>query len=338
MTPMRVVAGVAGGRRLQAPAGRRVRPTTDRVREALFSSLESLGVVRGADVLDLFAGTGALGIEALSRGAASATFVDADHAAVSAIKANLAATGLAGTVVQADAGRYLEGVARTFQLALVDPPYAFTDWPRLLERLPADVVALESGAEVDPGPGWETLRSRRYGDTVVTLARRAASREGGKIVGTALVPGSFDPVTYGHLDIIERAATLFDEVVVAAVANPGKAPVFSLEERQSMLADVTAHLANLRIEAFDGLLVDFAVRRGVTAVVKGLRAVSDFDYELQMAQMNYRLSGIETLFMPTTPEHSFLSSSLVREVASFGGEVSSMVPPAVAKRLEERFR
>ncbi len=156
--------------------------------------------------------------------------------------------------------------------------------------------------------------------------------------GTAICPGSYDPVTLGHLDIIERAATLFDEVVVAAVANPGKASVFGLDERQSMLADVTAHLPNLRIESFDGLMVDFAARRGVKAVVKGLRAVSDFDYELQMAQMNYRLSGVETLFMPTTPEHSFLSSSLVREVASFGGEVSSMVPPAVAKRLEERFR
>jgi len=333
-----VVAGVAGGRRLQAPPGRRVRPTTDRVREALFSSLESLGAVRGATVVDLFAGTGALGIEALSRGAASATFVDADAAAVRSIRANLAATGLTGTVVQADVGRFLDGVGEPFDLALVDPPYSFAGWPALLERLPAGLVVLESGAEVEVGPGWETLRSRRYGDTVVTLARRTASREGCKIVGTALVPGSFDPVTFGHLDIIERAATLFDEVVVAAVANPGKASVFDLDERQSMLADVTSHLGNVRIESFEGLLVDFAVRRKVNAIVKGLRAVSDFDYELQMAQMNYRLSGVETLFMPTTPEHSFLSSSLVREVASFAGEVSSMVPPAVATRLEERFK
>ncbi len=335
---MRVVAGVAGGRRLQAPPGRRVRPTTDRVREALFSSLESLSALQGAAVADLFAGTGALGIEALSRGAASATFVDADATAVRTIKANLAATGLRGTVVQGDVLRFVEDGGVTFDVAFVDPPYAFTAWPELLDRLPATLVALESGSELDLGPRWETLRSRRYGGTVVTLARRAASREGGKIVGTALIPGSFDPVTYGHLDIIERAAALFDEVVVAAVGNPAKAPVFTLEERQSMLADVTAGLPNLRIESFDGLLVDFAVARGVRTIVKGLRAVSDFDYELQMAQMNYRLAGVETLFMPTTPEHSFLSSSLVREVASFGGEVSSMVPPAVAKRLEERFR
>ncbi len=153
----------------------------------------------------------------------------------------------------------------------------------------------------------------------------------------ALVPGSFDPVTFGHLDVIERAARLFDEVLVAVVENPQKSTLFGLEERTEMLADVTSHLHNLKVDAFEGLLVDFALDRGVTAIVKGLRAVSDFEYELQMAQLNYRMSGIETLFMPTTPGHSFLSSSLVREVAQFGGDVSSMVPAQVGKRLEERF-
>ncbi len=154
----------------------------------------------------------------------------------------------------------------------------------------------------------------------------------------ALVPGTFDPVTFGHVDIVERTARQFDEVVVAAVAHPAKAGVlFSAEERQAMLAEVTAHLPNVRVELFGGLLADFAQAQGARAIVKGLRAVSDFDYELQMAQMNYRLSGVETLFMPTAPEHSFLSSSLVREVARFGGEVSSMVPPDVARRLKERF-
>lgn len=154
----------------------------------------------------------------------------------------------------------------------------------------------------------------------------------------ALIPGSFDPVTFGHLDIVERTARQFDEVVVAAVSRPGKGtPLFTIEERREMLADVTTHLPNVSVTAFDGLLADFALSRGVGAIVKGLRAVSDFDYELQMAQMNYRLSGVETLFMPTAPEHSFLSSSLVREVARFGGEVSSMVPPEVARRLKERY-
>ena len=154
----------------------------------------------------------------------------------------------------------------------------------------------------------------------------------------ALVPGTFDPVTFGHLDIVERTARQFDEVVVAAVARPAKADVlFEAEERRAMLSEVTAHLGNVRVELFGGLLADFAQAQGARAIVKGLRAVSDFDYELQMAQMNYRLSGVETLFMPTAPEHSFLSSSLVREVARFGGEVSSMVPPDVARRLKERF-
>jgi pantetheine-phosphate adenylyltransferase len=157
-------------------------------------------------------------------------------------------------------------------------------------------------------------------------------------VAIALVPGTFDPVTFGHLDIVERTARQFDEVVVAAVARPGKARVlFEAEERRTMLAEVTAHLPNVRVELFHGLLADFAQAQGARAIVKGLRAISDFDYELQMAQMNYRLSGVETLFMPTAPEHSFLSSSLVREVARFGGEVSSMVPPDVARRLKERF-
>jgi pantetheine-phosphate adenylyltransferase len=153
----------------------------------------------------------------------------------------------------------------------------------------------------------------------------------------ALIPGSFDPVTFGHLDVIERTARLFDDVLVAVVENPHKSTLFALDERTAMLAEVTAHLPNLKVDEFEGLLVDYALNRGVNAIVKGLRAVSDFEYELQMAQLNYRLSGIETLFMPTTPEHSFLSSSLVREVARFGGDVSSMVPPPVAERLRGRF-
>ena len=157
-------------------------------------------------------------------------------------------------------------------------------------------------------------------------------------MGTALCPGSFDPVTYGHLDIIERTARHFDDVIVAVIRNPQKSQsLFTLEERQEMLHEVTAHLTNIHIEFFKGLLVDFCAQVGADAIVKGLRFVSDFDYELQMAQMNQRLSGIDTFFISTSPQHSFLSSSLVREVARFGGDVSSMVPPLVAKRLAERF-
>ena len=158
-------------------------------------------------------------------------------------------------------------------------------------------------------------------------------------MATALCPGSFDPVTLGHLDIIERSSRHFDEVIVAVIRNPQKTQsLFSLEDRQQMLKEATQHLTNIRIEFFKGLLVDFAKDHGAEAIVKGLRAVSDFDYELQMAQMNQRLSGIDTFFISTSPQHSFLSSSLVREVARYGGDVSSMVPPMVAKRLAERYQ
>jgi pantetheine-phosphate adenylyltransferase len=145
-------------------------------------------------------------------------------------------------------------------------------------------------------------------------------------------------VTNGHLDIIERTAHHFDEVIVAVTRNPQKADSrFSLDERREMLAEAVDAIGNIRIETLTGLVVDFARDHGATAIVKGLRAVSDFEYELQMAQMNKRLSGVDTFFIPTGPEYSFLSSSLVCEVAKFGGDVSAMVPPGVAKRLVERF-
>ena len=157
-------------------------------------------------------------------------------------------------------------------------------------------------------------------------------------MSTALCPGSFDPVTLGHIDIIERSSRHFEQVIVAVIRNPQKTQsLFTLEERQEMLAECTAHLPNLRIEFFKGLLVEFAREHGANAIVKGLRAVSDFDYELQMAQMNQRLSGIDTFFLSTSPNYSFLSSSLVREVARYGGDVTSMVPPVVAQRLKDRF-
>jgi pantetheine-phosphate adenylyltransferase len=152
----------------------------------------------------------------------------------------------------------------------------------------------------------------------------------------AVCPGSFDPVTNGHLDIIERASRLFDEVIVAALPNASKRTLFTLTERMDLLGEVTAHLPNVRVDSFTGLLVDYCRTNDVVAVVKGLRAVSDFDYELQMAQMNHSLAGVETMFMATNPLYSFLSSSLVREVAAFGGDVSHLVPTVVLERLARK--
>jgi pantetheine-phosphate adenylyltransferase len=156
-------------------------------------------------------------------------------------------------------------------------------------------------------------------------------------VRRCVCPGSFDPVTNGHLDVIERASRLYDEVTVAVLVNTSKQGLFPVEERIDMLREVTASLGNIVVDSFHGLLVDHCRERDIPVVVKGLRAVSDFDYELQMAQMNHRLTGLETLFVATNPEYSFLSSSLVKEVAMFGGDVSGLVPDLVLARLANQL-
>jgi pantetheine-phosphate adenylyltransferase len=158
-----------------------------------------------------------------------------------------------------------------------------------------------------------------------------------RVAVTALCPGTFDPVTNGHVDIIERAAQQFDRVVVAVLDNPGKQPLFGVEERVAMLKEATAGIDRVEVDAFSGLLVEYAKRMGAKVIVKGLRAVTDFEYEIQMAQMNQRLGGVETFFMTTDPTWSYLSSSLVREVARFGGDVDGLVPPVVAERLREKL-
>jgi pantetheine-phosphate adenylyltransferase len=156
-------------------------------------------------------------------------------------------------------------------------------------------------------------------------------------VRRCVCPGSFDPVTNGHLDVIERASRLYDEVTVGVLVNTSKTGLFEVGDRIAMLQEVTAGLGNVVVDSFQGLLVDYCRARDIPVVVKGLRAVSDFDYELQMAQMNNRLTGVETLFVATNPEYSFLSSSLVKEVAKWGGDVSGLVPEPVLGRLRERL-
>jgi pantetheine-phosphate adenylyltransferase len=153
----------------------------------------------------------------------------------------------------------------------------------------------------------------------------------------AVCPGSFDPVTNGHLDIIERASKLCDELHVVIGQNRSKSRLFTVDERLEMLRAVTVHLDNVRVDSFTGLLVDYCRTQDIPLIVKGLRAVTDFDYELQMAQMNDQLAGVETVFMATNNRHSFLSSSLVKDVASGGGDVSALVPAYVRDRLTARF-
>ena len=154
----------------------------------------------------------------------------------------------------------------------------------------------------------------------------------------AVCPGSFDPVTNGHVDVISRAAGLYDELVVAVLVNPGKAGLFSVDERMDLLREAVSEMPNVVVDSFQGLLVDYCKAHEIPVIVKGLRAVSDFEYELQMAQMNRELANIETLFVPTAPQVGHLSSSLVKQIAMFGGDVSRLVPKAVNDRLLEHVR
>jgi len=151
-------------------------------------------------------------------------------------------------------------------------------------------------------------------------------------------PGSFDPVTNGHLDIISRAAQLYDEVVVAVAQNSSKTTLFTATERVELIREATKQLENVRVDRFEGLTVDFCRDNDISAIVKGLRAVSDFDYEMQMAQMNYNQSGVETLFMTTNPLYAFLSSSLVKDFAKWGGDVTGLVPATVLDKLTSRLK
>ena len=154
---------------------------------------------------------------------------------------------------------------------------------------------------------------------------------------SAICPGSFDPITYGHLDIIGRASVLYDELVIAVLVNHTKASLFTVEERIEMIREVTREFPNVRVDSWSGLLVEYCKAHKIPVIVKGLRAVSDFDYELQMAQMNHQLAGIETVFISTSPQYSFLSSSLVKEIAKYGGDVSAHVPATVLTQLLARL-
>jgi pantetheine-phosphate adenylyltransferase len=153
----------------------------------------------------------------------------------------------------------------------------------------------------------------------------------------AVCPGSFDPVTLGHVDVFERAAAQFDELIVVVLTNPNKSGMFDVAERIAMIEESTTHLPNLTVESGSGLVVDFVKAHGLTAIVKGLRTGTDFEYELQMAQMNKHIAGVDTFFVATTPRYSFVSSSLAKEVAGLGGDVSGLLPDAVNRRLAAKL-
>lgn len=361
---LRITGGALARRQLTVPAAADkglVRPTSDKVRAALFSMLSSDGgcVLEGAAVLDVFAGSGALGFEALSRGAKSAVFIEHDRRTAGTIEENARALGVVARaeVRVGDAARLVDR-AGPCDIVLCDPPYRLelTDafWCSLARVVaPGGTLVVERDAESALAPallaeGLSLVKDRLYGDTRVFVLRRHLGAQP-DVTGrapaeasmdhTAIYPGSFDPLTNGHVDIISRGLRTFDRVIVAVANNAQKAHLFSIEERVALTRQSLAHLGDhFEVDTFDGLVVDYARRKGVHTLLRGLRAVSDFEYELQLASMNRRLqSDVETVFMMTSEELFYVSSRLVREVASFGGDVSSFVPPPVSAALSQKL-
>ena len=310
--------------------------------------MSSLGnAFAGARVLDLFAGSGALGIEALSRGAAHAVFVEHDRSSARTISENLAALGIAGqgTVVVRTAGAFLKSAeAAQFDLILADPPYAEPLDAAFLDALartlaPGGTLVLERGRDATAShiEGLPPGRERRYGDTRVLVYDNSA-KASPSMPTTAIYPGSFDPLTNGHTDIVQRGLKTFDRVILAVANNVQKSALFSVAERVALARQCLGHLPGVEVDTFDGLVVDYAKRKHVTVLLRGLRAVSDFEYEFQLASMNRKLNrDVETVFMMTSEESFYLSSRLVREVASFGGNIEGMVPEPVRHALLQRF-
>ena len=312
-------------------------------------------------MLDLYAGSGAVGLEALSRGASDVLLVESDARAARVIRGNIEAVGLPGARLVAGTGRAgaCPRARRSSRRATWSSPTRPTrcrdaEVRRMLAALrdrgwlaPGAVVVVERATRSGPvtwPAGYTPDRSRGYGEATLWYGLAAGAGPaatsppgGGVSVRRVVCPGSFDPVTNGHLDIITRAAKLYDEVVVAVAAQPQQEPACSPSTSGwRCCARSPRELDNVSVVKFDGLIVDFCKANDISAIVKGLRAVSDFDYELQMAQMNYNQAGVETLFISTNPLYAFLSSSLVKEFAKYGGDVTSLVPGPVLDRLKAR--
>lgn len=359
---MRVIAGSAKGRHLRVPRGQAVRPTADKVKGALFNILASRCTLADTQLLDLFAGSGALGIEALSRGAAMVTFVEQSAPAAKELRANLAACKFEGQarVLQLPVRRALAQLARDgaqFDGILLDPPYG--------EGLVANTLGLVAARQLVRRRGWVMVehhadeaappdcgplrltQTRAYGKTTLTLyaASDAMPEELKHRPGSrAVYAGSFDPITNGHLDVVRRALAVFDEVIVAVAAgtsDPRKdRALFTAEERVGLIREALADTAGrATADSFSGLLVDYCDRVEAGVIIRGLRAVSDFEYEFQMAMMNRHLRPhIETFFMSAGETHFYTASRLVKEVASLGGDVRGLVPENVHRRLLAKLR
>ncbi|EKQ00058.1 methyltransferase/phosphopantetheine adenylyltransferase [Lacticaseibacillus paracasei] len=342
---MRVISGAFRGLRLTAVAGNQTRPTADKVKESMFNMLGPY--FDGGQALDLYAGTGALGIEAVSRGMVHATLVDRQYAAIKTIKTNLALTKQPEhfTVLKQPVNKAIRQFAEAgqqFDLIMMDPPYA---QQQVLAQLAAFIstnllrpgarVLVETGMDVtypDEIPGYIKLRRQTYGVAQVLILERSEENNAKKI---AVFPGSFDPFTNGHLDTVKRASRLFDEVVVAAMTNTSKKPLFSSEEKLALISESTAGLPNVKaMAAPKRLTVEFARSIGARFMIRGIRNVADFGYEADIATVNHDLDPeIETVFLLADKQYDALSSTIIKEVAAFGGDVHRFVPAPVEAAL-----
>ena len=348
---MRVIAGSHRGRRLSGPQGTVLRPTSDKVREALFSILGSK--VSGSHFLDLYAGTGAVGIEALSRGASTVTFVESDPKVLQLLQENLRTCQLL------DRAQVRIGQAATFldrkdwwggpyDILFADPPYVALDELDILIHAwrPGTVVgacrhdyrtrlAYRIACIDRPCRACAAIRVWRYG----TLSIRCVYHRVDHIMKIGIYPGTFDPITHGHTDIITRSLRVFDKVVVAVAPNPSKHPLFALTERLEMIRIVMKEMKQVEVTHFDGLLVDYVQRYGAHAIIRGLRAISDFEHEFQMALINRKMAKqVETVFLMPSEEYSYLSSTIIKDVATHGGALTEFLHPEVARQLQERIR
>ena len=328
---MRIIAGALGGRSLKTVEGPGYRPATAKVREAIFSMLSSRGVVwSGLRVLDLFAGSGSLSFEALSRGAQEVCLVEREPKVVQCLNQNVDALDVADRcrVAESDVLRFLRGRAyQPYDVIFADPPYGEN-------RLAPTLKAIMKGDWLAPA-GYLLAEIEGLLRFDAAAAHEELELEVDRV---AIYPGTFDPLTNGHANIIRRGLRMFDNIIVAVAADTGKSPLFSLEERVAMAEKVFAKEPNISVEPFQGLLVEYVARRNVHTVLRGLRAVSDFEYEFQIALMNRKLRpDIETLFLISDYRWLYISSTIVKTVARLGGDVRGLVPDYVLSCLRERF-
>ena len=345
---LRIIGGAWRGRRLRFPPSPEIRPTPDRVRETLFNWLAAR--VPGARCLDLFAGSGALGLEALSRGAARLTFVERDPSAAGEIAARLEEWGAQGARVEnVDARRFLDRTpAEPFDIVFLDPPFASTLVEETAARLEQGgwlagnaLIYIECAGDRVPQAAvprsWTPLKAKRAGEVGYHLYSRAERGDTNRMSRNAIYPGTFDPITNGHQDLVRRAARIFDRVIVAIASNPNKAPMFPLAARIDLARRVLDDLPNVEVVGYAELTVGFASKHRATVIIRGLRAVSDFEFEFQLANMNRHLDrDIETVFLTPQEQFTFISSSLVREIAVLGGDVHEFVHPIVEAELKKQ--